>query len=227
MRRPKLLDLFCGAGGVAVGYHRSGFDIVGVDIAPQKNYPFEFIRADALEYVRAHGHEYEAIHASPPCQAFSSARFLPQKNGHRQHPELVEPTRNLLIASGKPWVIENVVGSPLCRPLLLCGSMFGLAVRRHRLFESSMILFAPGLCLHPTEAKYVAGRSRSSKRANRSTVVMVYGKGGSRGHIGQWKAAMGIDWMTMGELSQAIPPAYTHHIGKQLYAYLEAARAEA
>lgn len=217
---PRLLDLFCGAGGCAAGYHRAGFEVVGVDHRPMPRYlksgASEFIQADALIYLHAHGREFDAIHASPPCQAYSSARHLPQKGPRREHPDLIGITRELLIASGKPWIIENVSGAPLYDTMMLCGSMFGLAVRRHRFFEGSFLLLSGKRCRHPTEAKYVAGRSANSSRPNRSTVVMVYGSSGSRGHVSQWKEAMGIDWMTGAELSQAIPPAYTLEIGHQL-----------
>jgi DNA (cytosine-5)-methyltransferase 1 len=131
----RLLDLFCGAGGAAMGYYRAGYtEIVGVDIHPQKRYPFTFVQGDALEYLAAHGHEFDLIHASPPCQAYSRARML-QGN---DHPDLVGPTRELLIASGKPYIIENVVGAPLINPIRLTGTMFGLLTVRPRLFESNL-----------------------------------------------------------------------------------------
>jgi len=212
MSRPRLLDLFCGAGGCAVGYHRAGFDVVGVDIKPQKRYPFGFIQGDALEYLSEHGREFDAIHASPPCQRYSVAR---QSDNH---PDLVPPIRNLLLAIAKPWVIENVIGSPLGPSLLLCGSMFGLLVQRHRVFESSNLFLSPGPCNHAAfKGSYPCGRSNGTARAGeRSRVVHVYGQGCSRGPRGLWAKAMGIGWMTMKEMAQAIPPAYTEFVGKQL-----------
>ena len=132
----KLFDCFSGAGGKAMGYHRAGFEVVGVDIAMQKNYPFEFHQADALEYLQEHGHEFDAIHASPPCQAYSVTYSLPNVG---EYPELIEPIRELLISSGKPYVIENVPGAPLINPVELCGSMFGLNVIRHRRFETGRL----------------------------------------------------------------------------------------
>jgi site-specific DNA-cytosine methylase len=130
--KPRLLDLFCGAGGAGMGYHRAGFEVVGVDIAPQPHYPFEFHQGDALEYLAAHGHEFDAIHASPPCQRYSSIQRI-TKNKHKW-PDLVDPVRQLLIKSGKPYVIENVQGAPLRVDAFMCGSMFGLGMIRHRIF---------------------------------------------------------------------------------------------
>jgi DNA (cytosine-5)-methyltransferase 1 len=139
MSRPRLLDLFCKAGGAGMGYSRAGFEVVGVDKEPQQRYPFCFVQADALEYAAACGHCFDAIHASPPCQADSIMRRGRWKG--REHPQLIPQTRELLISSGKPYVIENVVGADLIDPIMLCGSMFGLRtkhgsqLRRHRLFE--------------------------------------------------------------------------------------------
>ncbi len=223
MARPRLLDLFCGAGGCAMGYHRAGFDVTGVDIEEQKRYPFDFVRGDALEYVAAHGHEFDAIHASPPCQRYSvSTKSIPGRA--EAHPDLVPPTRAALVVTGKPYIIENVIGAPLHFPLLLCGSMFGLLVQRHRLFESSHLLGPPGECQHSKfVGNYPCGRGGGTKRAGeRSKVVHVYGSGNSRGPRDLWCKAMGIDWMTMRGLSQAIPPAYTEFIGRQLIRTLEA-----
>lgn len=133
MRKPRLLDLFCKAGGAGYGYWQAGFDVVGVDIEPQKRYPFTFIQADALEYLARHGGEYDAIHASPPCQAFSKMKN-PDKAHRKAHPDLVDPVRELLMRTGRPYIIENVPGAPLLSPVTLCGSQFGLKVYRHRVF---------------------------------------------------------------------------------------------
>ena len=142
--RPRLLDLYSCAGGAAVGYHRAGFDVVGVDIAFQKNYPYEFHQGDALDYVAGHGHEFDAIHASPPCQAFTNA----QRIQGRDHPDHVAATRSALQLIGKPWIIENVPGAPLNNPVELCGAMFGLTTYRHRLFESNIQLTTPPHPIH-------------------------------------------------------------------------------
>jgi DNA (cytosine-5)-methyltransferase 1 len=216
--RPKLLDLFCGAGGCAVGYHRAGFDVVGVDNRPQPRYPFEFVQADALEYLAAHGREFDAIHASPPCQAYTIGRHIHQSGG--RHPDLIAPCRELLAAAGKPWVMENVMLAPLVRPSVLCGLMFGLGVIRHRAFECSFLLMTPPHRKHP---KHLTTGTRTAKRGGK-------GNGYSTGAAGlvcvaghnfvreAGARAMGIDWMTRAELTQAIPPAYTEFVGRQLMA---------
>jgi DNA (cytosine-5)-methyltransferase 1 len=205
-RKPRLLDLFCGAGGAAMGYSRAGFEVVGVDIKPQPHYPFEFHQADALEYVAEHGREFDAIHASPPCQAYAITNNIWKKRD--AYPMLIEPTRDLLVASGLPYVIENVPGAPLIDPVILCGDMFGLRVIRHRLFESSVFM------LHPVHVKHTARASygRTPKNGEHFTIS------GHFGDVAGGRKAMGIDWMTRDELAQAIPPAYTEWIGAQLIA---------
>jgi DNA (cytosine-5)-methyltransferase 1 len=216
---PRLLDLFCGAGGCSVGYHTAGFEVVGVDSAPQPRYPFAFHQADALEFLAAHGREFDAIHASPPCQRYSHAAFSPRHK--ERHPDLVGATREHLDISGRPWVIENVYGAPLTRgSVMLCGLMFGLKVFRHRWFESSHLLFVPG---HPPHAGRVIGKDGMccvvghgggvSRRMREQ--IGRHGRGGQQGKA-EWQTAMGIDWMNRDELSQAIPPAYTEWIGRQL-----------
>ena len=137
----RLLYLFCGAGGAGMGYHRAGFEVTGVDIAPQPRYPFKFIQSDALEYLAAHGAEYDVIHASPPCQGYSRLRHLPWLKD-RVYPMLIDKTRELLDKTGKPWIIENVEDSPLVG-ITLCGLMFGLNVYRHRKFEMSTFMLQP------------------------------------------------------------------------------------
>lgn len=211
----RLLDLFCGAGGCSVGYHRAGFtDIVGVDIKPQKSYPFTFVQGDALEYAAKHGHEFDAVHASPPCQRYS-AMTTASKN-RSEHPDLVEPTRQLLKSIGKPWVMENVPGAPFIDPIILCGTFFGLRVIRHRLFESSAYLMAPGVrCRHPKPGSVgKAGRDCNKKPGDWVSVA-----GNCTLRVAA--PAMGIDWMrNRNEIAQAIPPAYTEYIGKQILAHL-------
>jgi DNA (cytosine-5)-methyltransferase 1 len=217
MGRPRLLDLFSGAGGAALGYARAGFEVVGVDHRPMPGYPSAFVLADALEYLAEHGREYHAIHASPPCQAFTAYR----RKGHgvgAGAADLIAAVRRALDGSGRPYVIENVPGAPLGvagrRPLLLCGSMFGLDVRRHRLFEASWELPPGPACRHALQrargSRFPAATNRASN--GRSTV-----------EIGVWRIpldvqrrAMGIDWMDLEELSQAIPPAYTEWVGRRL-----------
>lgn len=210
----RLLDLFCGAGGAAMGYSRAGFDeIVGVDIRPQPRYPFAFVQGDALEYIFAYGKEFDVIHASPPCQAYS----ISKNNGcHVGAPMLVAVTRTALKNCGRPWVIENVFGAPLRFPVMLCGQSFGLStgnfdLARHRYFESPIGLMT-------TPCNHRAGFT-----------IGVYGNGTNAWHRKKFGRcvrqrelceAMGIDWMTRKELSQAIPPAYTEYLGRQLLAAL-------
>ena len=213
MSCPRLLDLFCGAGGAGEGYRRAGFDVTGVDIAPQPHYPFPFIQADALEYVAAHGHEYDAIHASPPCQGYSRMRHLTWLKG-RKYPLLIDPVRELLTVTGRPWVIENVADAPLRNGVVLCGAMFGLKVYRHRKFESNVMLLAPPHMKH--REVIGAGRLLNDRaQPNENGWVTHLGKSPDAS-----AAAMGIEWMTGAELSQAIPPAYTEYIGRQLLAYV-------
>jgi DNA (cytosine-5)-methyltransferase 1 len=205
----KLLDLYSGAGGAARGYQMAGFHVTGIDNRHQPRYAGDaFIRAGALAYVAAHGHEYDAIHASPPCQAYSKARNL-QGNAH---PMLVDAVRQLLRASGKPYVIENVKGAPLVDPVLLVGSMFGLRTMRPRLFECSFDV--PFMLAPPASARH-AKMGRPPAEGEYVHVV------GHMSNVAYCGAAMGIDWMTQDELAQAIPPAYTKFIGRHLMAHLQ------
>jgi DNA (cytosine-5)-methyltransferase 1 len=195
-----------------VGYHRAGFDVVGVDIVPQPNYPFPMVEWDALEWLRYEGpDEFDAIHASPPCQ-----RYIRSGNVDRnKHPDLLGPTRELLEQSGRPWVIENVPGAPMRADLLLCGSMFGLKVRRHRWFEVggwSLDPWPPFTCDHSQPVAGVYGHPHGAGGAARGMLP---------GTLESWSDAMGIDWMTAPELANAIPPAYTEWIGTQLLAAIE------
>jgi DNA (cytosine-5)-methyltransferase 1 len=215
---PRLLDLFCGAGGAAMGYHRAGFDeIVGVDNRPQARYPFEFIQADALEYVSEHGDEFDAVHASPPCQAFSQAVKKVNRGGH---PNLIPATRAAFTVLGMPYVIENVPTSidHLREPVTLCGSSFGLPVRRHRLFESNVWVWGVQ-CSHK---EYPRKYAPAWNRTNLLRVLSLSGGYQQRqASIEEHRAAMGIDWdMNIQELSQSFPPAYTEHIGHTLIKHL-------
>lgn len=210
----RLLDLFCGAGGAAMGYHRAGFtEIVGVDIKPQPRYPFEFVQADAMTYPLE---GFDAIHASPPCQRFSD---LNQMHNALEHPDLLTPTlMRLRDYYGAPFVVENVEGSPLPSAMLLCGSMFALGaegarLQRHRLFETNWPLMAPP-CAHRRNQRVIGvygGHGRDRRRTVNTQDFSTEAR----------REAMGIDWMTGAELSQAIPPAYTEYIGKHLLAYLK------
>lgn len=209
----KLLDLFCCAGGAAKGYHQAGFtEIVGVDIKPQPRYPFGFVQADALAYVAEHGHEFDAVHASPPCQAYTQLRYV---TGH-EYPELIEPTREALRATGKPYVIENVPGAPLIADmtLWLAGTMFGLKVFRWRGFESNVFLMSPKR--FPNKKFGKACRQGCLPVAGE--FITVTGNFSGQDYA---REAMGIDWMTRKEMTQAIPPAYTEWVGRQLLAFLK------
>lgn len=202
-----------------MGYHRAGFtEIVGVDIQPQKRYPFEFVQGDALEYAAKYGHLFDVIHASPPCQVYSVTAVLSKGN----HLDLVGPTRDILQSLGKPYAIENVPGAPLENPMTLCGTMFpGLRVIRHRLFECDPVIwFPPSPCNHWGTVS-ACGRGKSTENPSgyipgtleNFDFITVVGFDYIK-HDGQ--VAMGIDWMTKKELSQAIPPAYTEWLGKQI-----------
>jgi DNA (cytosine-5)-methyltransferase 1 len=206
-----MLDLFCGAGGAAMGYSRAGFDeIVGVDIKPQPRYPFTFVQADAMTFPLD---GFDAIHASPPCQRYS--RATPHRT-RALHPDLVSLVRSHLVATGVPYVIENVEFSPLPNAIKVCGSYFGLPIQRHRLFESNIALWgAP--CHHRQLSKAIPIFRHGSWYLSR--FVNVYGTGGGKARD-KWAEAMGVDWMSPTELGQAIPPAYTEYIGRQLLAML-------
>ena len=246
-RKPRLLDLFCCAGGAATGYHRAGFDVFGVDIDGQPNYPFDFCRTNAmttLDHLLHDGqmgwfiHEaggypmgpqrwlslrdFDAIHASPPCQRFSD---LAKRNGNAEDwPDLVGPVRELLDATGLPYVIENVEGAPLVEPIMLCGAMFPeLRVYRHRLFESNLSLVAPEHPKH-TELTFTHDkRKRHYGQALDLSTMRVQVTGGGNAPVWAKRHAMGgLDWMTGREVNEAIPPAYAEYIGRQLIAHLNA-----
>jgi DNA (cytosine-5)-methyltransferase 1 len=216
---PRLLDLFCGAGGAGHGYALAGFDVTGVDIKPQPLNPYKVILGDAMEYLTHHGNEYDAIHASPPCQAYSVATIARRKAG-AAYPDLLAEVRVALNRLGVPWVIENVPGAPMRKDLEYCGCHFGLwRLRRRRWFETSWRAFdLTPPCRHSGGCISVVGGcgNRGEKeRFGRST------------NLADWRRAMGIDWMGVKELSQAIPPAYTERIGALLLKELEGIGAKA
>ena len=199
----KLLDLYCGAGGAAEGYRRAGFtEIVGLDITPQRHYPFTFIQANALRpplNIRL----FDLIHASPPCQVHSKTRPLAGKH----HQDLVSQTREMLIASGKPYVIENVPGAPLINPIALNGFMFDLKLDRERWFESSVPL--PFVLLPPASKRAI----KMGRPVTEGDIIQIVGH---FVNVSYARKAMGIDWMSRDELAQAIPPAYTEWIGRKI-----------
>lgn len=200
--KPKLLDLYCGAGGAGMGYYQAGFEVVGVDLYPQKHYPFEFHRGHAMTFLARHGHAFDLIHASPPCQAYSLVSNIYGKQ--KYYVDFINETRDLLQRTGKPYVIENVERAPLHNPLVLCGRMFGLSLYRHRAFECSFGMAAP---IHPVHDMPLTKLGRKPKDGE---VISIVGHFTGAEYA---RKAMGISWMTSKELAQAIPPAYTRYIG--------------
>lgn len=217
MSGSKLLDLFCGAGGAGAGYRQAGFEVVGVDIRPQPNYPFRFIQADALKLDPKFMATFDAIHASPPCQSYSD---LAKRNGNgHEWPRLIEPVREMLVDTGLPYVIENVDGAPLRNPAVLCGTMFkGLRVIRHRLFESNFPISVPPHGKHPLVHTFDRRKSHYGKTDEWKDYVQVTGGGNCT--IEAARDAMGARWMTKNELNEAIPPAYARFVGGQLLRHL-------
>ena len=215
--RFRLLDLFCCEGGAGMGYHRAGFDITGVDIEPRSRNPHPVIEADAVEYAWEHAHEFDAIHASPPCQSYSKAL----RHMATPQPKLIDAIREALVASGKPWVIENVVGAPLatCSDLFgnhgveLCGTMFGLRVYRHRLFETNFPIHAPRPCDH---SRHAMNPHRAEGRER------IYEEWGRQDPEKLWAKEMGVEWMSRNGAREAVPPCFTEYIGRHLNAICEA-----
>lgn len=191
-----------------MGYSQAGFDVVGVDIKPQPRYPFKFVLSDALDYLAKHGEEYDAIHASPPCQGYS--HLTPEKN-RDDHEKLIPAVRALLMELGRPYIIENVAGArkELISPVMLCGSMFGLRTQRHRYFETSWNVTAPRKCDHSQVPLLVTTASKASREKR-------FALGMKPKSVSNAPEAYGIDWMGFAELKEAIPPAYTKYLGETL-----------
>lgn len=218
--RPRLLDLYCKAGGASKGYHLAGFDVVGVDIEDQPNYPFEFHRADALEFLAAHGHEFDAIAASPPCHDHTTLSSRAGVNGSGW---LLDATLEALAGQPRPWIVENVMGARMRADVVLCGSMFGLRTYRHRKFAiDPRVPWLPPVPWHPVHRVRTSTKDRRAGFAAGMNVSIT-------GDVGSWvgPACMGIDWMTGNELAQAIPPAYTEHLGRHLIDMLSGQEASA
>lgn len=232
-RKPRMLDLYCGAGGMSRGFADAGFEVVGVDKDPQPNYPYTFFQFDVLDIVRTAAscegwlaRQFDAIHASPPCQRYSVLRHANVTKGS-DSPDLIAITRDLLVSSGLPWSMENVPGAPLFPSVMLCGSMFGLGsngrqLRRHRLFECSFEVVAPP-CRHEGEAIGVYGGSPTGRYTFENGIRkgLKGRRGGYQGTIAEKREAMGIDWMNGREINQAMPPRYGEWIGTQSKAAIE------
>lgn len=211
-KKMKIIDLFCGAGGASMGYYRAGFEVVGVDIIDQPNYPFEFIKHDAVTF---DCDEFDMIHASPPCQFYHQCS---QKN--KNHVDLIDIVREKIINTEKPYVIENITTAPLKKYFMLCGTMFGLYVKRHRNFECSHLILTPE-CRHGKYKKIFRTLDfKRHKKGAKSKFVGVHGSINYKGDFTLRKWAMGIDWMTNAELVNALPPAYTEYIGKKFIGIL-------
>ena len=217
--RLRALDAYCGAGGTGMGLSYARFDVDGVDTKLRRRYPFTFHQGDAIEFIKAHGHEYHLIVAGPPCMRYSRQTKLHGRAVVESHPDLVAETRDALVAVGTPWIFENVEGAPLVDPLLLCGSMFGQErLRRHRLFESSddLTLVAPGPCRHEIQRDVVSVTGHSGGTSARD--------GDERfGDKALWSDLMGIDWMSIRELALAVPPYYSRWLGLQAVSQLAVA----
>jgi DNA (cytosine-5)-methyltransferase 1 len=212
MNRPRLLDAFSGAGGAAVGYSRAGFHVTGVDVKPQPRYAGDvFVQGDALEFIREHGHEFEAIHASPPCQGYSRMLFV---TGGTKKPKLIAETRGALEATGRPYVIENVemAKDHLRNWVLLCGTGFGLRVRRHRLFETSPvlpILVPPCHCRNGVRDGVLIGHRLRGPKPPGQVVPPVFSER-------ELRSAIGVEWMSLSEMRESVPPAFTEYLGNHL-----------
>jgi DNA (cytosine-5)-methyltransferase 1 len=204
LRRPLAIDLFCCGGGASMGLYRAGFSVVGIDIEKQPHYPFPFIQADVTTLTSEWVSSFDFVWASPPCQSFT--RHAKQKGTAQNHPNLIPETRALLDAAGLPYVMENVPDAPLRTDLMLCGSMFGLKVVRHRIFETCRFLVnQPAHGEHHPEYVTVTGHPGGSSKRDGGTHF---------GNTEQWREAMGIDWLPASRLAEAIPPAYSEHIGR-------------
>jgi DNA (cytosine-5)-methyltransferase 1 len=216
--RPKLLDIFCGAGGASTGYHRAGFNVTGVDLHDQPNYPFRFVQTNALtaKFLR----NYDVIHASPECQGYCWSTTAARKKGKVYSDDIPE-VRRILIESGKPYVIENVPTAPLLNPMYLEGTMFGLGVLRRRCFETNWWLPQP---MFLPRKKTIMQQSKRDPRVfikkSAYCQVTTSGSDGWSCRLTDFQDAMGINWMTREEITQAIPPAYTEYIGRYLMGML-------
>lgn len=212
--KPRALDLYCGGGGASMGLYQAGFEVVGVDVAPQPHYPFEFHQADALTFPLE---GFDFVWASPPCQFGSECTPIAHRH---KHPNLIPQTRARLQAAGMPYIIENVeaVRKHLINPVMLCGTMFGLPIYRHRYFELSFpIAFLAPPCRHDLNPALL---DRKLIQVSGQSSQVIDGRRVRKNSVAEKREAMGIDWMTVDEITQAIPPAYSHFLGLQVIAAL-------
>ena len=220
MSKPVLLDLFCCEGGAAMGYHRAGFEVIGVDIKPQKRYPFAFVQADALNYLAelvksGRIRRFAAIHASPPCQEYSALKSLKTHT----YPDLLAPTRDALMACGVPWIMENVATARMHHGVLICGTSLGLNVRRHRRFDSSHLLYPAGPCRHGPDNINVYGHNAWNYRPRSEEWRRTYKRTNAKQcPVPKAQAAVAFEapWMSLHGLAECVPPAYTEWLGRQL-----------
>ncbi|MCI3276288.1 SAM-dependent methyltransferase [Streptomyces cylindrosporus] len=207
---PRLLDAFCCQGGAGMGYHLAGFDVTGVDIHPQPRYPFAFVQAEAVAFIREHGAEFDFIHASPPCQHHSDC----QRIRGNQHPDLIAPTRAALKSTGLPWVIENVSGAvpKMHAPVMLCGAMYGLATYRHRYFETGSWLLP-----QPEHRAHLVPQAKMGRPIPPGHYGQFVGNFSGVGHA---RRVMGVKWMNRDGIRECVPPAYTRWLGTHALAAL-------
>jgi len=209
--KPKLLDLYCCAGGAGYGYEQAGFDVTGVDITEQPRHKGKFIKSDAIEYLKANYKKYDAVHASPPCQEYSMSSLQFRVAG-KKYDDLISVTRDALIKTGLPYIIENVPGSPLINPITLCGLMFGMKTYRHRLFESNIYLKSP------KHDKHIHANAKMGRKVKDDEFIQYVG------HFSGVKLVQemtGLYWLGQKELAQSIPPQYTKYLGEQLINFLK------
>ncbi|MFE6852949.1 SAM-dependent methyltransferase [Streptomyces sp. NPDC057674] len=209
--RPRLLDAFCCQGGASAGYAAAGFDVTGVDLHPQPRYPFTFVQGDAIAYIRKHGHEYDVIAGSPPCQRYT----LCQRIQGNEHPDLIGPAREAMEATGRPWIIENVpeAAPELRDPVTLCGASFGLHTYRHRLFESNLLLQVPK---HPEHVHSTVKMGRPLREGDWYHAV------GNFSNVPYVRRDLNVPWMSRDGIRECIPPVYAEYLGRQVLAHLGA-----
>lgn len=201
----KLLDLYCCEGSAGFGFEQAGFDVTAVDLFDQPNHRGNFIKADAIDFLLENGHKYNYIHASPPCQKYSMSSKQFRILG-KEYPDLISVTRAALIKIGKPFDLENVPGSPLINPVMLCGTMFGLPTYRHRFFETNWNL------KQPIHTEHIAKNAKMGRPVKPGEFIQYMGHFSGLQYVRDFT---GCQWMSQYGLAQSIPPQYTKYIGEQ------------